>query len=195
MAYQKRISIELSSEWRAEALRQLDNHRRPSESGCVLWHGPLHSSGYGRVSIFGVRYRAHRIAFLLERGPIPSDLELDHLCRTLACVKVTHLEAVSHKLNILRGEAPTAVNARKTHCPKGHPYSGNNLYIDPRGRKCRRCDADRHGAFQKTEAGRLKRREIDRKRRNNPNRKASLVKAQRKYREKIATRAEWLSPS
>lgn len=29
----------------------------------------------------------------------------------------------------------------KTHCPRGHPYSGSNLWIDPiRGwRQCRAC--------------------------------------------------------
>lgn len=31
-------------------------------------------------------------------------------------------------------------NRTKTHCPKEHPYSGDNLYIDPRGRRvCRTC--------------------------------------------------------
>lgn len=28
----------------------------------------------------------------------------------------------------------------KPNCPRGHPYSGGNLYIDPRGRRvCRTC--------------------------------------------------------
>lgn len=31
-------------------------------------------------------------------------------------------------------------NVGKTHCPKGHPYDGENLYIDPKGnRRCRAC--------------------------------------------------------
>lgn len=31
-------------------------------------------------------------------------------------------------------------NVHKTHCPRGHPYSGSNLYIDPKGnRRCRAC--------------------------------------------------------
>ena len=33
-----------------------------------------------------------------------------------------------------------ATNAAKTHCPQGHPYEGDNLYVNPRGqRKCREC--------------------------------------------------------
>ncbi len=35
-------------------------------------------------------------------------------------------------------------NARKTHCPQGHPYSGDNLYVDPNGnRRCQQCRRDR----------------------------------------------------
>jgi hypothetical protein len=34
-------------------------------------------------------------------------------------------------------------HSRKTHCPRGHPYSGKNLYIDPKGfRRCRQCKKD-----------------------------------------------------
>lgn len=35
-------------------------------------------------------------------------------------------------------------NARKTHCKRGHPYSGSNLYLHKsgRGRSCRTCMAD-----------------------------------------------------
>jgi hypothetical protein len=40
---------------------------------------------------------------------------------------------------VLRGEAPTAVNARKTHCPKGHELTGNNLVASKPGRQCRIC--------------------------------------------------------
>jgi hypothetical protein len=32
------------------------------------------------------------------------------------------------------------LNRRKTHCPNGHPYSGENLYMDSRGwRQCKAC--------------------------------------------------------
>lgn len=34
-----------------------------------------------------------------------------------------------------------ALNRAKTHCPQGHPYSGDNLYVHPDGRHraCRTC--------------------------------------------------------
>lgn len=37
----------------------------------------------------------------------------------------------------------THVQARKTHCPKGHPLSGDNLiYYESSGRQCRTCVRD-----------------------------------------------------
>ena len=47
-------------------------------------------------------------------------------------------------LPVAAGQASAAINSRKTHCPKGHPYYGNNLYRHPDGsRKCRACLATR----------------------------------------------------
>lgn len=50
----------------------------------------------------------------------------------------------AHRLALARSNAPSAVNARKTHCPKGHELAGENLYVKPSDRKrsCRRCHAD-----------------------------------------------------
>jgi hypothetical protein len=42
---------------------------------------------------------------------------------------------------VLRGEGPCAINARKTHCIQGHPFSAANTYIRPDegSRQCRAC--------------------------------------------------------
>jgi hypothetical protein len=43
-------------------------------------------------------------------------------------------------------------SALKTHCPAGHPYSGNNLRITKEGnRKCRQCDSERARRIRKEE--------------------------------------------
>ena len=39
-------------------------------------------------------------------------------------------------------------NTRKTHCPKGHPYFGDNLVINSRGsRECRACQVEARARF------------------------------------------------
>jgi hypothetical protein len=72
-------------------------------------------------------------------GPIPEGKQLDHLCRNRACINPEHLEPVTAKENILRGESFSAKNARKTHCIHGHELSGDNLRILKHGRVCLEC--------------------------------------------------------
>lgn len=112
--------------------------------GCWIWTGCKAGFGYGRPMYRGRSRSAHRIAYELLVGPIPAGLELDHLCRNPPCVNPAHLEPVTHQVNLLRGVSPVAVNVLKTHCPKGHPYSGRNLKLgrsSKAGRQCRECKA------------------------------------------------------
>lgn len=83
---------------------------------------------------------AHRVAYMLFRGAIPEGKQLDHLCRTRHCVNPDHLEAVTVKENLLRGESWSGVNHRKTHCKQGHEFSVENTAIrSGGGRTCRTC--------------------------------------------------------
>lgn len=77
---------------------------------------------------------AHRIAWELTNGEIPKGLQIDHLCMNKPCVNPEHMELVTNRENKLRWAA------QLTKCPKGHPYSGNNLRVDKIGTKrCRIC--------------------------------------------------------
>jgi hypothetical protein len=116
---------------------------------CWIWLGGTNGNGYGVIGRgghgAGLTY-VHRVAWELERGPIPSDLEIDHLCFTRLCVNIRHLELVTHAENNRRGTTVTAVNAAKTHCPAGHPYDAANTYRPPsapNSRMCRACMAIR----------------------------------------------------
>ena len=107
---------------------------------CWLWKGAT-SEGYGRSKVVGrTERRAHRVAYELLIGPIPEGLTLDHLCRTHLCVNGAHLEPVTIKENVLRGEGLTARESRVTHCPRGHPYDLFNTYYNNQGgRSCKKC--------------------------------------------------------
>lgn len=100
---------------------------------CWNWNGkrmPLKNSkkpGYGTFSANGKTCVAHRYAYQALVGRIPDGLVLDHTCRNHGCVNPAHLEPVTNKENILRGTAPPAKNAAKTHCKHGHPLIGENI--------------------------------------------------------------------
>jgi len=111
-------------------------------TGCWLWIAGVNPLGYGQFWWSGRTVTAHRFAYEREVGPIPDGLELDHLCRTRCCVNPAHLEPVTHRENTLRGDTITGRQARQTHCKRGHPLSGPNLYAKPNGRRqCRTCAA------------------------------------------------------
>lgn len=108
------------------------------DDGCWLWHANKNAAGYGRFQLDGRGQPAHRVIYELLVGPIPAGLVLDHLCRVHACVNPAHLEPVSQRENLLRGESMAAVNASRVACAIcGTPYTDER---DKTGsRFCRPC--------------------------------------------------------
>ena len=111
------------------------------ECGCWIWAGYIANNGYGQHTYKGRTYKAHRLVYELLVGPIPDGLQLDHLCRVRCCVNPAHLDPVTQKENVLRGESFSAVNASKTHCCKGHPLTPDNISGN-RWRKCKICKSE-----------------------------------------------------
>jgi hypothetical protein len=129
-----------------EALEKLPeriSNRIAIERGCWQWTGPLRG-GYGRAILQGGIGRreqlAHRSVWTLLVGYIPENMTLDHLCRNRGCVNPEHLELVTLRENILRGEGVAARRARQTHCKRGHAFTTENTYRYSNGRReCLTC--------------------------------------------------------
>ena len=118
----------------------------PTSEECHPWIGYVAEHGYGYVRIGGrggPAVLAHRAVYELKVGQIPPGLTLDHLCRNRSCVNPDHLEPVTNRENILRGNGASARNVRKTHCTKGHEYSEENTAIYGGKRVCKQCNRDR----------------------------------------------------
>ena len=112
-------------------------------SGCWLWLGVIKNNGYGTLGVKrGQKWmtqHAHRVSYEVAHGSIPAGADLDHKCRNRACVNPQHLEPVSRSVNLSRSPLMRRSMARKTQCPKGHPYSG----INNRGQRiCHHCLAE-----------------------------------------------------
>lgn len=109
------------------------------DTNCWIWQHQRNRNGYGVTKRQGKTALAHRVLFEELCGWLPA--ELDHLCRNPACVNPGHLEAVSHRENMRRGLTNiSGINARKTHCIRGHAFDEANTRIGPDGRRaCRAC--------------------------------------------------------
>lgn len=112
---------------------------------CWPWAGRINrTTGYGTAGAEGY---AHRWVYATHVAPIPEGMTIDHVGHNFAgrcCVNWHHMEVVTRTVNSMRGGSPIANNARKTHCPQGHPLAGDNLIVRVRQdraptRECRTC--------------------------------------------------------
>lgn len=141
---------------RQDPLENFYSHVWMVDDGCWFWTGATrYEYGVFSVKVKGSKQTtdpAHVWAYERLVGPVPEGLVLDHLCRKTLCVNPKHLEPVTVQENVLRGTAPSAVNAKKTHCIRGHELSGDNLYIhirknkfrDQTHRLCKTCQRERN---------------------------------------------------
>jgi len=61
------------------------------ESGCLIWEHSVDGPGYGHLTKDGKTVKAHRVAWELTNGPIPTGLSVLHRCDTRPCINPHHL--------------------------------------------------------------------------------------------------------
>lgn len=106
---------------------------------CWNWTGHIGRKGYGFVSHNPEQYsaQAHRTSWIILRGEIPGDLQLDHLCLNKRCVNPDHLEPVTNEVN---GQRAKAIRDLRPTCIRGHPFDEVNTYYEKPGKRvCRTC--------------------------------------------------------
>jgi hypothetical protein len=105
---------------------------RPDLGPCWPWLGYIDPRGYATIGRGrageGTMY-VHRAAYSVTYGPIPDGLVIDHLCRNKGCCNPSHLEAVPQRINVLRGEGPSARAHLEGRCLKGHALTPENSFL------------------------------------------------------------------
>lgn len=124
---------------------------KTARTDCIVWQGAQNSKGYGCFAVGGRSQLAHRLAWEDQRGPIPDDMEIDHLCRNRACVNVDHLELVTNRENTRRARR-LVIGDR---CSRGHLIATDlDLYYRKRngGYECRACRREAMQRFKSAAA-------------------------------------------
>ena len=76
----------------------------PHLGPCWVWIAYIAPDGYGRFMLrHGKPVLAHRFAYEMLLGEIPTGLDLDHLCRNRGCPNPYHTEPVTRLENVRRG--------------------------------------------------------------------------------------------
>lgn len=140
----------MTTEGAALAAKDIQRFWRSVQKGsgdeCWPWLKNL-TDGYGRFAANGASYRAHRMSLELAGRHIGEGMMADHLCRNRACVNPGHLRVVTNRINSIENSVgPTAKNAAKTVCSRGHAFTPENTRIKKGKngttlRECKQCQA------------------------------------------------------
>ena len=118
-------------------------------NGCLEWVDRRNSDGYGLLRVRWQGHEAslavHRLAWILEYGPIPDGMTVDHRCFNTLCCNTSHLQLLPNRQNA--SNQRTRGQRLRSQCPAGHPLNDATTYESRRAdgrtyRRCKACKAD-----------------------------------------------------
>lgn len=121
-------------------------HIIETSNGCWLWQGHANGGGYGEGTFQKRTWIITRLVFCATQGEFDPQLDVCHTCDTPSCVSPVHLWLGSRARNIQDSvEKGRHFLAASTQCKRGHPLSGDNLYVNPHSgkRTCKTCQTAR----------------------------------------------------
>lgn len=133
---------------------RIERRKLVTASGCWEWQGCRTARGYGNITVGSLRdgtrkvRKVHAVAYEIWVGDVPEGKELDHLCRNTSCFNPSHLEPVTHSVNLKRayplGEAYKC----------GHIRTESNIVINSDGfRRCKTCaQASRRARYERSKS-------------------------------------------
>jgi len=105
---------------------------------CIESKRTITTNGYSRIFVDGKNIQAHRWAWELINGKIPTGLVIDHICKNRKCVAIDHLRMVTQQENVMAGLHNID---NRTHCNQGHPFTKENIMVRKSGkRECAECN-------------------------------------------------------
>jgi hypothetical protein len=136
-------SLAIPQENVEEIAARIQSHAQRNADGCLIWVGCTTRDGYGGMSLDGRKVGAHRLAYAVFNGPIPSGVQVCHSCDVRACIEPTHLWLGTNSDNqrdaVDKGRHGQSI---KEYCSSGHPFDDENTYLrQARGRRHRQCRA------------------------------------------------------
>lgn len=120
------------------------------ETPCWVPTYAVNYKGYGVMNgDDGRKTTCHRVAYLALVGTIGVGLCIDHLCRNRRCCNPAHLEPVTVRENLMRGQAPTILLHLANVCKYGHSLGDAYIYPATGFRSCRICRRTRERSRDK----------------------------------------------